>query len=70
MGPGSGWRATRAPCAALDGEVTDIIDVTREVGDEEALKAQLRTALAEAQHAAAVKAQFLANMSHEIRAPR
>ncbi len=52
-----------------DGEVTDIIDVTREVGDEQALKAQLRTALAEAQHAAAVKAEFLANMSHEIRTP-
>jgi PAS domain S-box-containing protein len=52
-----------------NGEVTDIIDVTREVGDEEVLKAQLRTALAEAQHAAAVKAEFLANMSHEIRTP-
>ncbi len=52
-----------------DGAVTDIIDVTREVSDEEMLKAQLRTALAEAQHAAAVKAEFLANMSHEIRTP-
>ncbi len=52
-----------------DGRPVEIVDVTREVTDEEELKAQLRTALAEAEQAAAVKAQFLANMSHEIRTP-
>ena len=54
---------------ASDGTPTDIIDVTRDVTQQEALKAQLSDALAAAEQAAAVKGEFLANMSHEIRTP-
>jgi PAS domain S-box-containing protein len=52
-----------------DGAPTDIIDVTREVGEQQRLKADLSEALAEARKHAAVKDEFLANMSHEIRTP-
>lgn len=51
------------------GIATDIIDVTREVGEQQALKTELREALAQATKLAAAKDEFLANMSHEIRTP-
>jgi len=55
--------------SAIAGELDDIIDVTREVTEQQALKEQLDDALAQAEQAAAVKGEFLANMSHEIRTP-
>ena len=55
--------------STLVGEPDAIIDVTRDVTEQQALKHQLRGALAEAERATAVKSEFLANMSHEIRTP-
>ncbi|THD71161.1 PAS domain S-box protein [Phenylobacterium sp.] len=52
-----------------DGVAVDIIDMTRDVGPQQALKDRLREALAEAEQAVQVKSEFLANMSHEIRTP-
>ena len=54
---------------SADGQANDIIDVTRDVTDDQMLRDELRAALAEAKQATAVKAEFLANMSHEIRTP-
>jgi PAS domain S-box-containing protein len=54
---------------SADGQSNDIIDVTREVTEDQKLRQQLQAALAEAERASAVKAAFLANMSHEIRTP-
>jgi PAS domain S-box-containing protein len=51
------------------GEPRDIIDMTRDVSQQQALQARLSEALAEAEKAAAVKSEFLANMSHELRTP-
>jgi PAS domain S-box-containing protein len=58
-------RLVRGP----DGKVADIIDVTRDVGEREALEERLREAVTEAEKSAQVKTEFLANMSHEIRTP-
>jgi len=46
-----------------------ITDVIRDVSDRKVLEDDLRSARAEAEAAAAVKAEFLANMSHELRTP-
>jgi PAS domain S-box-containing protein len=54
---------------SADGQANDIIDVTREVTEDQKLRDELQAALAEAERASAVKAEFLANMSHEIRTP-
>ncbi len=54
---------------AADGTPTDIIDVTRDVCEQQALEARLGEARAEAEKLASVKSEFLANMSHEIRTP-
>ena len=58
-------RLVRGP----DGKLTDIVDVTRDVGEREALEVRLREAVTEAEKSAQVKTEFLANMSHEIRTP-
>jgi PAS domain S-box-containing protein len=50
-------------------EPDDIIDVTRDVTEQQGLQAELCEALAEAEEATTVKSEFLANMSHEIRTP-
>jgi PAS domain S-box-containing protein len=55
--------------SAVPGEPDDIIDVLRDVTEQQALSHQLREALALAEQAATVKSEFLANMSHEIRTP-
>ncbi|MDB5465233.1 MAG: multi-sensor hybrid histidine kinase [Phenylobacterium sp.] len=55
--------------ASVEGEPDEIIDVARNVTEQEALKARLNEALAEAERLTAVKSNFLANMSHEIRTP-
>jgi len=52
-----------------DGKPEHLIDITRDVTAQEALKDSLREAVAEAERLAAVKSEFLANMSHEIRTP-
>ena len=54
---------------ADDGTPIEIIDVTRDVSQQEQMKAQLQEALVAAEQAATVKSEFLANMSHEIRTP-
>ncbi len=55
--------------ATIPGEPDDIIDVTRNVTEQQALKTKLHEALAAAEQATEVKSEFLANMSHEIRTP-
>jgi PAS domain S-box-containing protein len=59
----------RLVTSAIPGEPDAIVDVTRNVTDQQTLKDQLREALRAAEQAAAVKSEFLANMSHEIRTP-
>jgi len=53
----------------VTGEPTGFIDVIRDVTPRKRLEAELRAARAEAEAAAAVKAEFMANMSHELRTP-
>jgi PAS domain S-box-containing protein len=53
----------------ITGKFTCFNDVVRDITPRKALEAQLRLAQAEAEAAAAVKADFLANMSHELRTP-
>jgi PAS domain S-box-containing protein len=48
-------RLVRGP----NGELTDIVDVTRDVGERQALEARLREALTEAEKSAQVKSEFL-----------
>ena len=65
------WLEAR-PTLAFDpqtGAITGITDVVRDVTARRAMEAELRTARAEAEAAAAVKSEFLANMSHELRTP-
>jgi PAS domain S-box-containing protein len=60
------------PTLAVDpvsGRFTGFNDVVRDVTARKILEADLRTARAEAEDAASVKAEFLANMSHELRTP-
>ena len=60
------------PTLAVDpktGRFTGLTDVIRDITSRKALEADLRTAQAEAEAAAAVKGDFLANMSHELRTP-
>jgi PAS domain S-box-containing protein len=52
-----------------DGKPTGLVSVFRDVSEQQALKHQLREALAAAEQATTVKSEFLANMSHEIRTP-
>jgi PAS domain S-box-containing protein len=53
----------------LTGRFTGATDVIRDITQRKALEADLRQARAEAETAAAAKADFLANMSHELRTP-
>ena len=55
--------------APESGQLIAIQDVARDVSSRKALEAALETARAEAEAAAAVKAEFLSNMSHELRTP-
>ncbi len=51
------------------GKLASIQDVARDISGRKALEAALELARAEAEAAAAVKAEFLSNMSHELRTP-
>jgi PAS domain S-box-containing protein len=51
------------------GQVAGYQDMMRDATARKRLEAELATALAAAEEAAAVKAEFLANMSHELRTP-
>lgn len=53
----------------ISGELIEVQDVLRDISARKVLEAQLMAAQAEAEAAAAVKADFLANMSHELRTP-
>ena len=54
---------------AETGRLVAIQDVARDITGRKALEAALELARAEAEAAAAVKAEFLSNMSHELRTP-
>ncbi|WP_269515408.1 hybrid sensor histidine kinase/response regulator [Brevundimonas subvibrioides] len=51
------------------GELTEIVDVVRDIGARKETEAALRAAQAEAEAASQAKSEFLANMSHELRTP-
>jgi len=51
------------------GAPQEIVSVSRDISDRKALEAAMELARAEAEAAAAVKAEFLSNMSHELRTP-
>ena len=53
----------------LSGEAIRLHDAVRDVTKRKEMETDLRSARAEAEKAAAVKAEFLANMSHELRTP-
>jgi PAS domain S-box-containing protein len=53
----------------VTGKLAAIQDVVRDISSRKALEAALDLARAEAEAAAAVKAEFLSNMSHELRTP-
>ena len=59
------------PILILDeqGEPLEFVDIVRDVTEKKLFEAELKTARAEAEAAAAAKATFLANMSHELRTP-
>jgi PAS domain S-box-containing protein len=65
------WFEARPTLAfeGTDGRMCGITDVVRDITSRKALEAELRTARADAEAAAAVKSEFLANMSHELRTP-
>jgi PAS domain S-box-containing protein len=52
-----------------DGEVTEVINVFRNVTAQHGLELQLREARLVAERAAQTKADFMSNMSHELRTP-
>ncbi len=60
---------TKVPIYNLNGSVTGIIGISRDVTELKKAEAALEQARDEALESARVKAQFLANMSHEIRTP-
>ncbi len=53
----------------LNGAITGVTDIVRDVTEQKAMERQLREARNAAEAAAAVKGEFLANMSHELRTP-
>jgi PAS domain S-box-containing protein len=55
--------------SAIPGQLDEIVDVSRNVTEQQRMKDRLREALAAAEQATQVKSEFLANMSHEIRTP-
>ncbi|HTK35775.1 MAG TPA: ATP-binding protein [Caulobacteraceae bacterium] len=52
-----------------NGELTEIIDVLRDITVQKAMETELQAARDAAEAAAEVKSQFLANMTHELRTP-
>jgi PAS domain S-box-containing protein len=64
------WGETRMQLVRNEaGRPVETVVVIRDISRRKALEAQLEQARAEAEAAAAVKADFLANMSHELRTP-
>ena len=57
------------PVFEEDGQLANFVAIERDVTERVALTDHLKSALAEAKHAAKSKTQFLAMMSHEIRTP-
>ncbi len=58
-----------SPILDADGEVVQVIEVSRDLTKRKQAEMDLRKAAAAAKAADAAKSEFLANMSHEIRTP-
>jgi len=60
---------SKVPLRDLDGKVTGLVGVTRDVTDQKKIEQALLKAKQEAEMSNKFKSIFLANMSHEIRTP-
>ncbi len=67
---GSAWlSATMVGVKDLDGQVTQLVGISRDITQYKLVEDQLRKAKEKAEQADKLKSAFLANMSHEIRTP-